>query len=54
LDGTRPGSDDFYDQLLRPTIDNCARKGLDVIVDWHCIGETSRSSPRPAHSKRDA
>ena len=36
----REGSDAFYDELLRPTIDYCAQKGLYVIVDWHYIGNT--------------
>ncbi len=36
----RAGSDAFYNELLRPTVDYCAQKGLYVIVDWHYVGNT--------------
>jgi len=39
-DTYQPGSDAFYERLLRPALDYCAGKGLYAIVDWHGIGNT--------------
>mgnify|MGYP006289443325 FL=1 len=38
--GWQPGSDDFYNNLLRPTVDYCTSKGLYVIIDLHYIDDT--------------
>ena len=38
--GWQPGSDDFYNNLLRPVVDYCTSKGLYVIVDLHYIADT--------------
>ena len=35
-----PGSDDFYENLLRPVVDYCKSKDMYAIVDWHYIGNT--------------
>jgi len=34
-----PGSDDYYNNLLRPVVDYCKSKDLYVIVDWHYVGD---------------
>jgi hypothetical protein len=36
----QPGSDDFYEELLRPTVDYARQKGVYVILDWHYIDDT--------------
>lgn len=36
----QPGSDEFYEKLLRPMVDYCAARDLYAIVDWHYIGNT--------------
>jgi len=35
-----PGSDSFYNVLLRPVIDYCAQKDAYAIIDWHYIANT--------------
>ncbi len=35
------GSDDFYNNLLRPTVDYCKSKDLYVIIDWHYVGDNT-------------
>jgi hypothetical protein len=36
-----PGSDIFYDTLLRPVVDYCKTKDLYVIIDWHFVGDNT-------------
>jgi endoglucanase len=36
------GSDDFYNQLLRPVVDHCKDKGVYAILDWHYIDDTTQ------------
>jgi hypothetical protein len=36
-----PGSDTFYNTLLRPVIDYCKTKDLYVIIDWHFVGDNT-------------
>lgn len=36
----QPGSDDFYEELLRPTVDYAREKGVYVILDWQYIDDT--------------
>jgi endoglucanase len=36
-----PGSD-YYDTILRPTVDYARAKGLYVIIDWHYIDDTTK------------
>ena len=31
----------YYEKLLRPTVDYAAKKGLYVIIDWHYIDDTA-------------
>ncbi|RPI00456.1 MAG: carbohydrate-binding protein [Calditrichaeota bacterium] len=38
--GWQPGSNDFYNNLLRPLVDYCKTKDLYVIIDWHYISDT--------------
>jgi len=33
-----PGSNTFYDTLLRPVVDYCKTKNLYAIIDWHYVG----------------
>jgi hypothetical protein len=35
-----PGSDDFYNNLLRPVVDHCLSKDLYAIIDLHCVANT--------------
>lgn len=35
-----PGSDSFYNDLLRPVVDYCAQKDAYAIIDWHYIANT--------------
>jgi hypothetical protein len=37
----QPGSDVYYNTLLRPAVDYALRKGLYVIIDWHYIADTT-------------
>ena len=36
-----PGSDTYYNTLLRPVIDYCKTKDLYVIIDWHFVGDNT-------------
>ena len=36
-----PGSDDYYNDLLRPVVDYCKTKDLYVIIDWHFVGDNT-------------
>ncbi len=36
-----PGSDDYYNNLLRPVVDYCASKDLYAIIDWHYVGDNT-------------
>jgi endoglucanase len=36
----RPGGT-YYDNVLRPAVDNARQRGLYVIIDWHYIDDTS-------------
>ena len=36
-----PGSDDYYNSLLRPVVDYCATKDLYAIIDWHYVGDNT-------------
>jgi len=38
--GWQPGSDDFYNNLLRPTVDYCKSKDIYAIIDLHYIADT--------------
>ncbi len=36
----QPGSDNFYNTLLRPVVDYCLSKDLYAIIDWHYVDDT--------------
>jgi len=36
-----PGSDDYYNELLRPIVDYCKTKDLYAIIDWHFVGDNT-------------
>jgi endoglucanase len=46
-----PGSDDYYNTLLRPVVDYCKTKDLYAIIDWHYIGNTYNSTHQATTSE---
>jgi endoglucanase len=37
-----PNDESFYQQLLRPVVDRCRKRGAYAIIDWHYIGDTDQ------------
>jgi hypothetical protein len=36
-----PGSDTYYNTLLRPVVDYCKTKDIYAIIDWHFVGDNT-------------
>ena len=48
-----PSNSQFYDQLLRPVVDRCRKRGAYAIIDWHGIDDTDKHRETTAQFWRD-